>query len=90
MSLIAARGVNVARGTAPSSKLAFAPVPRALVSRPKRATRVSVFAQEKQNGVLVKANDYVAVGGMENPGNPEVRARIDSGGRLPSTCFISA
>lgn len=52
--------------------------------RPARApaSRMIVRA-DKTPGVLVKAKDHVAVGSFENPGSPEVFARIDSGGRLP-------
>lgn len=41
----------------------------------------------------VAAHDHVAVGGEDNPGSPEVNAKIDTGGRLPNgdkrTCIIT-
>mmetsp|Transcript_36283 Transcript_36283/g.80753 ORF Transcript_36283/g.80753 Transcript_36283/m.80753 type:complete len:471 (-) Transcript_36283:1012-2424(-) len=51
--------------------------------RPAVSRRVTRVFASGQKGVLVKAKDHVAVGGEENPGSPEVSARIDSGGRLP-------
>lgn len=54
-----------------------------LSSRSRRATAV-VRAEDKRAGVNTADRiNFVAVGGLENPGSPEVSARIDSGGRLP-------
>ncbi|GAX83426.1 hypothetical protein CEUSTIGMA_g10851.t1 [Chlamydomonas eustigma] len=54
------------------------------VVRAARNRVVIVHAESvKQKGVLVKSSNHVAVGGLDNPGSPEVKARIDSGGRLP-------
>ena len=82
---------SVLRGS--SAKLgardAHASLPQPKVMAPccRPAARLTVRAMatdNKKSGVLVKAKDHVAVGGMDNPGSPEVRARIDSGGRLPN------
>lgn len=54
---------------------------RAQASKGTKSTKVP--PSKVADGVLVKAKDHVAVGGVENPGSPEVFARIDSGGRLP-------
>ena len=54
-------------------------------ARPSRSTTSVVRAEvEKKAGVNVKATKHIAVGGLENPGSPEVFAQIDSGGRLPN------
>ena len=73
------------------SKLSTASVSGRTVSAPCKATRSSrrttsvVRAEaDKKAGVNVKATKHVAVGGLENPGSPEVFANIDSGGRLPN------
>jgi len=46
------------------------------------SSRNVIVRVKTQNGVNTKV-DGVQVGGEENPGNPEVSANIDSGGRLP-------
>lgn len=55
----------------------------AIVVRPTRRSTVAVRAESKPGVNTYERIDWVAVGGMENPGSPEVRANIDSGGRLP-------
>ena len=73
---------KVAQASVSGRQVAAMPIRAA--RRPSRSATTVVRAEaEKKNGVLVKSSQHVAVGGLENPGSPDVTANIDSGGRLP-------
>mmetsp|Transcript_18536 Transcript_18536/g.55329 ORF Transcript_18536/g.55329 Transcript_18536/m.55329 type:complete len:474 (-) Transcript_18536:760-2181(-) len=74
------------RATVPSAAARRAGGVRAAPpSRVPRGARVNAISEsDRKKGVAVKAKDWVASGSVENPGSPEVIARIDSGGRLPN------
>ena len=92
------RGAAVARhntaGTANGSYVRRTRVEQTVNSGVRRVRGAAVVRTAvKEAGVDVAAHDHVAVGGEENPGSPDVRATISTGGRLPSgekkTCLIT-